>query len=221
MSTELWSAVDRYIGQHLIPDDPALAAAQAASKAAGLPDIAVAPNQGKWLSLLARAIGARRILELGALGGYSTIWLARALADGGRLISLEIDPGHADVARASVAHAGLAGKVEIRVGAALELLPQLAAERAGPFDLTFIDADKANIPAYFDWAVRLSRSGALIVVDNVVRKGALIDAAHATPELLGVRRLHESVASDTRVSATTIQTVGAKGHDGFLFALVQ
>jgi predicted O-methyltransferase YrrM len=221
MSTELWSAIDRYIVQHLIPDDPALAAAQAASKAAGLPDIAVAPNQGKWLYLLARAIGARRILELGALGGYSTIWLGRAVPQGGSVISLEIDSSHAEVARANVAQAGLAGVVEIRLGAALALLPALASERAGPFDLTFIDADKANIPAYFDWAVRLSRRGALIIVDNVVRKGALIDSAVASPETQGVRRLHELAAADSRVSATTIQTVGAKGHDGFLFALVQ
>ena len=221
MSAELWSAIDRYIAQQLIPDDPALAAAQAASKAAGLPDIAVAPNQGKWLYLLTRAIGARRILELGALGGYSTIWLGRAVPQGGRVISLEIDPHHAEVARANVAHAGLAGVVEIRVGAALELLPALASERAGSFDLTFIDADKANIPSYFDWAIRLSRAGAIIIVDNVVRKGALIDPAAAAPEAQGVRRLHELAAADARVSATTIQTVGAKGHDGFLFALVQ
>jgi predicted O-methyltransferase YrrM len=186
-----------------------------------LPDIAVAPNQGKWLYLLARAMGARRILELGALGGYSTIWLGRAAPADGRVISLEIDPRHAEIARANVAQAGLAHVVEIRVGAALELLPALAAERAGPFDLTFIDADKANIPSYFDWAVRLSRTGALIIVDNVVRKGALIDPASASPEVVGVRGLHALAAADVRVSATTIQTVGAKGHDGFLFALVQ
>jgi predicted O-methyltransferase YrrM len=220
MGSELWSAIDRYVEQHLIADDPARAAAQA-SKAAGLPDIAVAPNQGKWLHLLARAIGAQRILELGALGGYSTIWLARAVPAGGRVISLEIDPRHAEVARASVAEAGLSGVVEIRVGGALDLLPALAAERSGPFDLTFIDADKANIPSYFDWAVRLSRPGALIIVDNVVRRGALIDPANATPDVVGVRRLHEAAAADARVSATTIQTVGAKGHDGFLLAFVQ
>lgn len=220
MSEELWDFIDRYVSEHLIGADDALDAALAASGAADLPDIAVAANQGKWLHLLARMQGARKILEIGTLGGYSTIWLARALPPDGRVISLEVDPKHADVARANLARAGLSAVAEVRVGKALELLPALAAERAGPFDFTFIDADKANIPAYFDWALRLSRRGSALVVDNVVRKGALIDATSADPSVIGVRALHELIAREPRVSATTLQTVGAKGHDGFLFALV-
>lgn len=220
MSKELWSSIDRYISDHLIRADVVLDAAVASSTAAGLPDIAVAPSQGKWLHLLARMQGAIRILELGTLGGYSTIWLARALPPNGRVVSLEFEPKHAEVARANLARAGLSSIAEVRVGKALDLLPVLAAEGVGPFDLTFIDADKANIPAYFEWALKLSRRGSVIIVDNVVRKGALIDASTADPAVLGVRQLHELVARESRVSATTLQTVGAKGHDGFLFALV-
>lgn len=220
MSKELWSSIDRYISDHLIRADVVLDAAVASSTAAGLPDIAVAPSQGKWLHLLARMQGATRILELGTLGGYSTIWLARALPPNGRVVSLEFEPKHAEVARANLARAGLSSIAEVRVGKALDLLPVLAAEGVGPFDLTFIDADKANIPAYFEWALKLSRRGSVIIVDNVVRKGALIDASTADPAVLGVRQLHELVARESRVSATTLQTVGAKGHDGFLFALV-
>jgi len=220
MSKELWTSIDRYISDALIGADAALDAAVASSAAAGLPDIAVAANQGKWLHLLARLRSATNILELGTLGGYSTIWLARALPANGRLISLEFDPTHAEVARANLARAGLSAVAEVRVGKALDLLPVLAAENAGPFDLTFIDADKANIPAYFDWALRLSRRGSVIIVDNVVRKGALIDASSTDPATVGVRKLHELVARESRISATTLQTVGAKGHDGFLFALV-
>lgn len=220
MSKELWMSIDRYISEQLIPADDALDAAIAASEAAGLPDIAVAPNQGKWLHLIARIRGAANILEIGALGGYSTIWLARALPPEGRLISLESEPKHAEVARSNLERAGLGHMAEVRLGRALDVLPVLAAEGAGPFDLTFIDADKANIPAYFEWALKLSRRGSIIIVDNVVRKGGLVDASSTDPAILGVRRLHELLAREPRISATTLQTVGAKGHDGFLFALV-
>jgi len=221
MTQELWTAVDRYITDLLVPPDPALDAALEASAASGLPPINVSPNQGKLLWLLARLQGARTILEIGTLGGYSTIWLARALPAGGRLITLEIDPKHAEVARASIAHAGLADVVELRLGRALDTLPQLAAEGCGPFDLIFIDADKPNNPDYFAWALKLSRRGSLIIVDNVVRDGAVIDAASSDPSVQGVRRLNELLAAEPRVSATAIQTVGSKGYDGFAIALVQ
>jgi predicted O-methyltransferase YrrM len=220
MSDELWSAVDGYIADTLIPPDGALEAALASSAAAGLPAISVAPNQGKLLHVIARMIGAKRILEIGTLGGYSTIWLARALPDGGSLVTLEADPKHADVARANIARAGLSDIVDVRLGLALDTLPLLAAEQAAPFDLVFIDADKANIPAYFAWAEKLTRPGSAILVDNVVRKGALADAASTDPNVIGVRRLHEELARNPRVSATTLQTVGSKGYDGITFAVV-
>ena len=216
----LWTAVDRYLSELLVPHDSALDAALQASAEAGLPEIQVAPNQGKLLSILARILGARAILEIGTLGGYSTIWLARALPADGRLVTLEIDATHSEVARANIAHAGLSQRVQLRLGPALDTLAQLAAERAGPFDLSFIDADKPNIPAYFKWALQLSRPGSLIVVDNVVRDGAVIEAASLDASVQGVRRLNELMASEPRVSATTIQTVGAKGYDGFALALV-
>ncbi len=220
MSKKKWTAVDRYITDTLIPADPVLEAALTASTKAGLPPIAVAPNQGKWLMILAQAIGARSILEMGTLGGYSTIWLARALPPDGRLITLEFDPKHAEVARANVDHAGLADKVEIRVGKALDTLPQLAAEGLGPFDLIFIDADKGNYPGYLEWAVKLSRLGTLIIGDNVVRDGKLIDADDPDPSVQGVRRMNEIIAADPRLTATAIQTVGSKGYDGFMIAIV-
>lgn len=220
MSQELWTAVDRYLVASQVESDAALEHALTASVAAGLPTINVAPNQGKLLHLFARSIGARRILELGTLGGYSAIWLARALPKDGRLITLEADPKHAEVARASLANAGLSEQVEVRVGRALDTLPRLAEERVGPFDLIFIDADKENIPAYFAWALKLARRGSLIVVDNVVRKGAILDASSSDVNVQGVRRFHELLASESRVSATTVQTVGSKGHDGFTFAFV-
>lgn len=220
MSEARFQAVDHFITGRLLPADPALAAALDASNKGGLPAIQVAPNQGKLLSLLAQSVGARAILEIGTLGGYSTIWLARALPDHGRLITLELDPKHAEVARQNLARADLAHRVEVRVGAALESLAKLDAERAGPFDLIFIDADKGNYPAYFEWAVRLSRPGTLIIVDNVVRKGAIVDADSTDPNVLGARKLYDIVASEPRVRATAIQTVGEKGHDGLLFALV-
>lgn len=220
MSQELWSAVDRYLCDTLALSDPALEAALQASRAAGLPDIAVAPNQGKLLNLLARSMGATRILEIGTLAGYSTIWLARALPAGGRLVSLEIDPKHAEVAHANLARAGLSAVAEVRVGKALDTLPGIADAAAGPFDLTFIDADKANIPDYFRWALRLSRPGSLIVVDNVIRHGRVIELDSDDPSVQGVRKLNELLAAEPRVSATSIQTVGMKGHDGLTLALV-
>jgi predicted O-methyltransferase YrrM len=220
MTPEQWTAVDRYLTDVLVRPDAALEAALRDSDAAGLPPISVTPNQGKLLMLLAQVRGARAILEVGTLGGYSTIWLARALPAGGRLITLESEPRHAEVARANIARAGMADVVELRLGLALETLPQLAAEGRGPFDLTFIDADKPNIPEYFTWALKLSRRGSLIIVDNVVRKGAVIDADSDDPSVQGVRRFNERLAAEPRVSATAIQTVGGKGYDGFALALV-
>jgi predicted O-methyltransferase YrrM len=222
---DLWTAVDRYIGDRLLPQDPVLDAALAASDAAGLPPIAITPNQGKLLGLIARIHGAQSILELGTLGAYSTIWLARALPPGGRLVTLEANPDYAAIARANIANAGLADTVELRVGPALQTLPELAAEGAGPFDLIFIDADKQNYPGYLEWALKLSRPGTVIVGDNVVRAGAILDPDAGDPSigvegLRAVRRFYELLAAEPRVSATAIQTVGAKGHDGFALALV-
>ncbi|MFD7444501.1 O-methyltransferase [Streptomyces sp. NPDC059909] len=221
MSNDRWNAVDTYFNEQLAPADEALSAAVAASDAAGLPQIAVAANQGKLLHLLALAQGARKILEIGTLGGYSTIWLARALPADGQLISLEYDPAHADVARANVARAGLDKTVEVRVGAALDTLAQLEAEDAGPFDFFFIDADKVNNPNYVEWAVELSRPGSLIVVDNVVRDGTVADATSEDPSVLATRRMIELVGEHPRLSATAVQTVGLRGYDGFLLARVQ
>lgn len=220
MTTAIWTNVDRYINDMLVPSDAALDAAMDASNAAGLPAIAVTPSHGKLLHLLARIQGARRILEIGTLGGYSTIWLARALPTGGRLVTLEADPMHADIALANISRAGLADRVDLRVGRALETLPLLAAEGGGAFDLTFIDADKRNIPDYFMFALKLSRKGSLIIVDNVVREGAVIDPENEDPDVVGIRRFNSLLSAEPRVSATAIQTVGAKGHDGFALVLV-
>jgi predicted O-methyltransferase YrrM len=220
VTQELWSAVDAYHESLLFPPDPALEAAIAASNAAGLPAIQVAPNQGKLLHMLARMLGARSILEIGTLGGYSTIWLARALPPGGRVITLEVDEKHATVARENFERAGLSGTIELRLGAALDTLPRLAAERHDPFDLVFIDADKQNIPEYFEASLAMSRRGSLIIVDNVVREGAVIDSASPDVNVRGVRRLNERLAAEPRVSATVIQTVGGKGYDGLTLALV-
>jgi predicted O-methyltransferase YrrM len=220
MSDELWTAVDDYIARTLIGPDADLDQAVTASDAAGLPQISVTPNQGKLLYLLARLAKAQKILEIGTLGGYSSIWLARALRAGGKLITLEADPNHAQVARSNIARAGLEGRVEVRVGLALEILPVLAAAGAGPFDFIFIDADKPNIPAYYEWAVKLARKGTVIIVDNVVREGAIIEDKSDDPGVVGVRRLNDLLSSDRRVNATTIQTVGSKGYDGFTIALV-
>ena len=220
MTEEPWTAVDRYFSDLLVSADSALEAALAASAAAGLPAINVSPVQGKLLHILARSIGARNVLEIGTLGGYSTIWLALALPDGGRVVSLEADPTHAEVARANVARAGLAARVEVRLGMALDLLPGLVAEGGAPFDFVFIDADKPNNAAYFDWALRLSRTDSIIVVDNVVRGGEVVAAASDSPTVQGVQRFLERLAAEPRVSATAIQTVGSKGYDGFAIALV-
>jgi predicted O-methyltransferase YrrM len=217
---EHWTAVDRYLTDLLVPSDPALDEALEWSASPGLPPRSVSPTQGKLLWLLALAQGASAILEIGTLAGYSTIWLARALPDGGRLVTLEADPGYAEVARRNLESAGVAELVELRLGPALETLPQLAADGRGPFDVIFIDADKRNNPAYLDWALRLSRPGSLIVADNVVREGAIVDADSDDPSVQGVRRFYELLAAEPRVSATAIQTVGTKGHDGFTIAIV-
>lgn len=214
----LWTAVDEYIVESLVPDDEALNAALAASEKAGLPPINVAPNQGKLLMLLAHAIGARRVLEIGTLGGYSTIWLARGLAPDGRLITLEANEDYAEVARANIARAGLADRVELRIGRAQDTLPGLAEE--APFDLIFIDADKPGTPGYFQWAVKLARRGSLIIVDNVVREGAVLEAESGDASVQAMRRFFELAAADPRVSGTAVQTVGAKGHDGLAILLV-
>ena len=220
MNDERWSAVDAYLTDVLVPDDAALEATLQASEAAGLPSINVAPNQGMLLQILARSVGARAILEIGTLGGYSTIWLARGLGPGGRVVTLEADPVHAEVARANFANAGLAGIVEVRIGKALDTLPELAAGGAGPFDLVFIDADKPNNAAYVDWALQLTRPGSLIVVDNVVRDGEEIDGASESRTIQGVRHALEQLGREPRVRATAIQTVGSKGYDGLAIAIV-
>jgi predicted O-methyltransferase YrrM len=220
MTQDEWTAVDQYLARLLVPADPALDAALADSAAHGLPAINVSPPQGKFLHLLARIHGARNILEIGTLGGYSAIWLGRALPPGGRLITLESDPNHAAVARSNLDRAGLSGVVEIRFGPALETLPKLAAEGRGPFDLVFIDADKPSTADYFAWAIKLSRPGTVIVVDNVVRKGGVADPANTDENVVGIRRFLEALAVEKRVTATAIQTVGGKGYDGFAIALV-
>ncbi len=215
-----WTEVDRYICDLLIPPDPALEAALETSTAAQLPSIAVSAPLGKFLMLLARMHGARRILEIGTLGGYSAIWLARALPADGRLITLEAEPKHAEVARENIARAGLADRVAIRLGPALETLPKLAEEKLPPFDFIFIDADKPSYPEYFRWALQLSRPGTVILADNVVRNGAVSDASSTDIYVQGARRFNTLVAAEPRVTATIIQTVGGKGYDGFALAIV-
>ena len=220
MAERTWSAVDDYVAGLLAPHDAVLDLAVRASEDAGLPAIQVSPPQGKLLYLLAKTLGARSILEFGTLGGYSTIWLGRALPDDGRLITLEADPRYAEVARGNIDRAGLGDVVELRLGPALDLLPALDEEGTGPFDLTFIDADKVHSPDYFAWALDHSRPGSLIVCDNVVRDGRLADTSDDDPAIEAQRRLHELLAVEPRVEATTIQTVGGKGYDGFSVALV-
>lgn len=220
MSQEQWSAVDDYIEEQFIPSDPVLDAALKASAEAGLPAIQVSAAHGKMLHLLARAVGARRILEIGTLGAYSTIWLARALSPGGHLVTLEANPKHAQVALSNLARAGLSEIVEVRLGSAIETLPQLAAERRGPFDLIFIDADKQGYAGYFAWSVKLSRPGTLILADNVVRKGAVTDPKSEDSMVQGIQQFNQAVKAEPRVSATAIQTVGNKGYDGFSLAVV-
>ncbi len=220
MAQDKWTAVDDYVTELLVNQNPTLDLVQEACTAAGLPAISVSPPQGKLLNLLGRILGARTILEIGTLGGYSTIWLARGLVPGGSLITLESDPKHAEVARVNIAGAGLAEIVEVRCGLAIDSLRQIANDEGGPFDLIFIDADKPGIPEYFSWALRLSRRGSVIVVDNVVREGEVVDAASTDASVQGVRRFMEMVSAESRVSATAIQTVGIKGYDGFAIALV-
>ena len=220
MSQDLWADVDSYVENLFLPDDPALTAALADSAAAKLPEIAVSPAQGKLLTVLVRAAGARRILEIGTLGGYSAICLARALPADGRLVTLELNPLHADVARANIARAGLAGRVEVRVGPAVESLAHLAAEGAPPFDLIFIDADKPSYVAYLEGSLPLARPGALIIADNVVRQGRILDAASDDANAQAARHFNERLAADPRLSAIVLQTVGSKGHDGLAIAVV-
>src|SRR5690242_9547829 len=217
---ELWKEVDRYLSDRLVAPDSALEEALAANAAAELPAIDVAPNQGKLLHLLARIAGARRILEIGTLGGYSTIWLARALPKDGRLITLEASAKHAEVARKNIARAGLSEMLDLRLGAALDTLPQLVEESAGPFDLIFIDADKPNIPDYLTWSLKLSRKGTVVLIDNVIREGEILDASSSDTSVQGVRRLFDMLHDEPRLQATALQTVGSKGYDGFAMAVV-
>jgi predicted O-methyltransferase YrrM len=215
-----WTVVDEYLTELLIPSDPALEAARTDSDAAGLPAISVTPTQGKLLWLFARLVNARKILELGTLGAYSTIWLARALPNDGRLITVEASPEHAKVASANLGRAGLTDRVDLRLGRGLDLLPGLATEGVAPFDLIFIDADKVSTADYFVWALKLSRPGTLIITDNVIRKGAVADERSKDPSVMGMRRFFELLAQEKGVSATAIQTVGSKGYDGFAIAIV-
>jgi predicted O-methyltransferase YrrM len=220
MTPEIWAAVDDYFGGLLVKEDAALKEAVETSAAAGLPPIQVSPALGKFLHLLARMISARSILEIGTLGGYSTIWLARALPEDGRVVTLEVNPKHAELSLRNIARAGLANKVDLRLGKALETLPQLEAEQRGPFDLIFIDANKSDMPEYFAWALKLARRGSVIVSDNVVRKGAVLDASSGDPDIQGVRRFAEMAGHEKRVSSTVLQNVGGKGYDGFAVSLV-
>jgi len=215
-----WDEVDAYLTELFVPRDDAFAAALADSDAAGLPAIQVSPPQGRLLELLVRALQARAILEIGTLGGYSTLWLARGLAPGGRIVTLEVDPKHAEVAKRNFERAGRSGAIELRLGPALETLPRLVEERAGPFDLVFVDADKPSLPDYFAWSLRLARPGTMIVLDNVVREGDVVDPKSPDAAVQGVRRMNERIAAEPRVSATTLQTVGGKGYDGLAFVLV-
>jgi predicted O-methyltransferase YrrM len=220
MTQPLWTAVDNYIDSSLSLSDDVLNGAITANAEGGLPAIDVTASQGKLLHLLARAMGAKRVLEIGTLGGYSTIWLARALPDDGTVITLEFDPKHAAVARRNIERAGLARMVDVRVGKALDSLPVIESEGGGPFDLIFIDADKVNNPDYFEWALKLSRPGSIIIVDNVVREGGLADSRSEDPAILASRSVVELMGNDPRVEATVMQTVGTKGYDGFAIALV-
>ncbi|HZC06460.1 MAG TPA: O-methyltransferase [Ktedonobacterales bacterium] len=220
MTQDQWTTVDHYFSDLLAPPDAALDAALAATSEAGMPLINVAPNQGKLLHLLVRMIGARKILEIGTLGGYSAIWMARALPPEGRLITLEVNAAHAAVARANIERAGLTERVEVRLGSAVATLPQLTEQGAGPFDIVFIDADKASTPDYLTWALRLTRPGSLIIIDNVVRGGAVSDPNSADPDVQGIRRALAMLAEEPTLEATALQTVGVKGYDGFALALV-
>jgi len=221
MNQQLFESVDSYISDLFRDQDEALAATEQSIIDSGIPSISISPNQGKFLQLLARLCNAQKILEIGTLAGYSTIWLARALPNNGKLVTLEFDPKHAAVAEKNIANAGLASLVDIRIGKALDTLPQLAAEGAGPFDMIFIDADKPPYKEYFDWALRLSRPGTLIIADNVIREGKALDKDHTDEMVKGVRRFNEALAANPAVTATIIQTVGAKEHDGMAIAIVK
>jgi predicted O-methyltransferase YrrM len=220
MNQKVWDAVDQYLDKMLIPPDSALKDALAAATKAKLPEIQVSSVQGKLLHLLALIMGARKILEIGTLGGYSTIWMARALPEGGRIITLEADLKHAEVARKNFARAAVESKVELRLGKALDTLPQIAAEGLGPFDMFFIDADKSNMPQYFEWSLKLARKGSVIIADNVVREGAVLDAKSKNADIRGVRRFLEMAGKEERVSGTALQTVSTKSYDGFALVLV-
>jgi predicted O-methyltransferase YrrM len=220
MTQEVWTAVDDYFSNLLAPADAALEEALRSSTAASLPPINVSATQGKLLQLLARILGARNILEIGTLGAYSTIWMARALPAGGKVITLEADAKHADVARKNIAFAGLDDKIALRFGPALETLPNIAAEKLPPFDLSFIDANKSQMPEYFSWCLKLTRPGGMIIADNVVRSGNVVDANTANADIQGIRRFLEIAAKEPRVSATALQTVNSKGYDGFAVLLV-
>jgi predicted O-methyltransferase YrrM len=220
MTKDVWEAVDKYFDEMLIPHDSALDDALAAASAENLPAIQVSSVQGKLLHLLARIMGARNILEIGTLGGYSTIWMARALPEGGRIITLEADPKHAEVAQKNFARAGVENKVELRLGKALDTLPKVAADGRGPFDMFFIDANKSNMPEYFEWSLKLARKGSVIIADNVVREGAVLDARSKDADIQGIRRFLEMVGKEKRVSGTALQTVSTKNYDGFALVLV-
>jgi predicted O-methyltransferase YrrM len=220
MTKKIWESVDNYLDKMLIPPDSTLEQALASAAAAKLPAIQVSSVQGKFLHLLARILGARNILEIGTLGGYSTIWMARALPEGGRIITLEADPKHADVARKNFALASVENKVELRLGKALDTLPQVAADGRGPFDMIFIDANKSNMPEYFEWSLKLARKGSVIIVDNVVREGAILEGKSKDADIQGIRRFLEMVGKEKRVSGTALQTVSTKNYDGFAMVLV-
>jgi len=220
MTKDVWEAVDKYFEEMLIPHDSSLDDALAAASAENLPAIQVSSVQGKLLHLLARIMGARNILEIGTLGGYSTIWMARALPEGGRIITLEADPKHVEVAQKNFARAGVENKVELRLGKALDTLPKVAADGRGPFDMFFIDANKSNMPEYFEWSLKLARKGSVIIADNVVREGAVLDARSKDADIQGIRRFLEMVGKEKRVSGTALQTVSTKNYDGFALVLV-
>jgi predicted O-methyltransferase YrrM len=220
MAQKIWESVDKYLDKMLIPQDSTLEQALAAAAAAKLPAIQVSSVQGKFLHMLALIMGAHNILEIGTLGGYSTIWMAKALPEGGRLITLEADPKHADVARKNFALAGVENKVELRLGKALDTLPHVAAELRNPFDMFFIDANKSNMPEYFEWSLKLARKGSVIIADNVVREGAVLDAKSKDADIRGIRRFLEMVGKEKRVSGTALQTVSTKNYDGFAVVLV-
>ena len=221
MNNTIFSSVDNYISKLLLAPDPALTGTEAAIEAAGIPSISVSPNQGKFLHILARLCQAKKILEVGTLGGYSPIWMARALPENGKLITLEIDPTHAAVAQKNIERAGLEHIVDIRIGKAIDLLPELQANGAGPFDMIFIDADKPPYAEYFQWAIKLSRPGTLIVTDNVIREGKVLDPDNNDPMVAGARRFNQVLADSDAVTATIIQTVGSKEHDGMAIAIVK